>query len=259
MTEFQTLALSSRGAVATIYLNRPERNNSLTLRSLFEMRDLIRQLMIRPEIHIVVLTGRGGPGTGFCPGADLLAIPEGNAGSALDPGDLTPYQVPALLHEMPQVTIAAINGGVGGAGLGWACACDFRVAAESARFSTAFLNLGLAGDMALPWTLPKLVGSAKARELCFLSEKLTAEDAARMGLVTEVYPDDLFLDSLNGFVERLAGVAPEALRAMKANFLAAERLPLPDFSDYETMRHLALAKSPEVRQRMAEFGANRRV
>ena len=79
MTEFQTLALSSRGAVATIYLNRPERNNSLTLRSLFEMRDLIRQLMIRPEIHIVVLTGRGGPGTGFCPGADLLAIPEGNA------------------------------------------------------------------------------------------------------------------------------------------------------------------------------------
>ena len=79
-----------------------------------------------------------------------------------------------LLHEMPQVTIAAINGACAGAGLGWACACDLRYAVADAKFNTAFLDVAVAGDMGLPWTLPRIVGAGRARELSLLPRKLDA-------------------------------------------------------------------------------------
>ncbi len=87
---------------------------------------------------------------------------------------------------MPAVTIAAISGACAGAGFGWACACDLRVASQTARFNTAFLDVGVAGDMGGPWTLPRIVGAAKARELYFLPGKFDAAEALRIGLVSRV-------------------------------------------------------------------------
>src|SRR5215510_2826355 len=168
--------------VGWLLMNRPERMNGMTNQMLVETHDCLQQVASRSDVRVIVLTGEG---RGFCPGADLKHYA---AGETDVPSASHHFRVPVLLHEMPQVTIAAINGPCAGAGFGWACACDLRFAADSATFSSAFLNVASAGDMGGPWTLPRLVGAAKARELYFLPEKFGAQDALHAGLVTKVFP-----------------------------------------------------------------------
>ena len=93
--------------------------------------------------------------------------------------DVRLLRIPVLLHEMPQVTVAAINGACAGAGLGWACGCDLRLAAAGARFNTAFLDVGVAGDMGVPWSLSRIVGGARARELFFFDRQVRCRKALR--------------------------------------------------------------------------------
>jgi 2-(1,2-epoxy-1,2-dihydrophenyl)acetyl-CoA isomerase len=158
-----------------------------------------------------------------------------------------------LLHEMPKVTIAAINGACAGAGLAWACAADLRFCAESARFNTAFVNAGLSGDFGGTWTLPRIVGAAKARELYLLAEKFTAEDAERMGLVTRRLPDDQLIPEVHRVAARLAAMAPLALRQVKANLNDAARLPLDQLLDREGERMLRLGATDDAREAAAAF------
>src|SRR5262249_44548615 len=139
------------------------------------------------------------------------------------------FRVPVLLHEMPAVTIAAVNGACAGAALGWAAACDLRVAAAAGRFNVAFLAVGVAGDMGGPWTLPRIIGAARARELSFLPGKFDAEEALRIGLVSRVFADDRFRDEMRAIVERLAAAAPIAIRTLKRNFRDAEKMPLAEY------------------------------
>lgn len=222
------------------------------------MHGLLKDLALDGDVRVVVVTGSGGPGSGFLPGADLnYMLSADNADEVRsvesDPRYTDAYRVPALLHEMPQVTVAGINGAVAGAGLGWALACDFRVAAESARFNTAFLSLGVAGDMGLPWSLPRLVGAARARELCFLPGKFTAGQAEEMGLVSSLLPDASFVEGLRAFVARLLEFEPRALQTLKANFVSAEGMAFRDYLDLETARHLPLVRRDAARQGFARF------
>src|SRR5439155_16980537 len=154
----------------------------------------------------------------FCPGADLGHFTTGEADERLTPAQ---FRAAALLHEIPAVTVAAVNGACAGAGLGWALACDLRVAKASAKFNVAFLDVAVAGDMGGPWTLSRLVGASKARELYFLPGKFDAATASGMGLLARVFPDDSFADETEALVARLLAASPTALATMKANFLAA--------------------------------------
>ena len=149
---------------------------------------------------------------------------------------------------MPAVTIAAIDGACAGAGFGWACACDMRIATPSAKFNTAFLDVGVAGDMGGPWTLPRLVGAAKARELYFMPDKFDAAKALEIGLVSRVIPEAEFDAEIASIAKRLASAAPLALRAMKANFLAAERMGFADYIDLESRVHVDLFKTDDTRE-----------
>ena len=183
MANYQTLTYEKSGAVATVTLNRPDRMNGMTSLMVREAHDALAAAADDASVSVLVLTGAG---SSFCPGADLRAA---TAGERDVPADPHHFQVPVLLHEMPAITVAAINGACAGAGFGWACGCDLRVAARSAMFNTAFLNVAVAGDMGLPWSLPRLVGAARARELSFFSEKFSAEEAQRIGLVARVWDD----------------------------------------------------------------------
>ena len=170
--QFETILYEQDGPVVTITMNRPDRKNAMTNRMVRETGDALAYAAEDREVRVLVLTGAG---SSFCPGADLQAVAGGTvADEALSPSD---FRAPVLLHNMPAVTIAAINGACAGAGFGWACACDFRFAAASARFNTAFLEVGVAGDMGGPWTLARIVGPAKARELYMLPDKFGAVDA----------------------------------------------------------------------------------
>jgi 2-(1,2-epoxy-1,2-dihydrophenyl)acetyl-CoA isomerase len=247
---FKTLQVSRRGDVVTITLNRPHRNNAMTNLMAAEMTASLRDLASDRSIVVVVVTGEG---RGFCPGADLFQLSSDEPDTPIDPAN---FESAVLLHEMHAVTVAAINGACAGAGLGWAAACDLRYAARSAKFSTAFLARSVAGDMGLPWLLPRIVGSARARELCFFSRKFDAAAAADMGLVNAVFEDSEFRAAVFREVEQLSGTTPAAILALKQNFLAAERMSFRDFIDLETTRHLALYHSSEFRSSAARFAGS---
>ena len=228
---YETILFEATDGVGRLVLNRPERLNGMTNLMLIETHDCLEALAKRSDVRVLVLTGAG---SGFCPGADLKHYSGGEADVKSSPEH---FNVPLFLHRMPQVTIAAVNGACAGAGFGWACACDLRFAGRSAVFNSAFLNVASAGDMVGPWSLPRLVGAAKARELYFLPGKFYAEDALSMGLVSKVFDDDALAAEVDGVAERLAAASPHALRTMKQNFLDAESMDLATYIKVETERH----------------------
>jgi 2-(1,2-epoxy-1,2-dihydrophenyl)acetyl-CoA isomerase len=246
MTDFDTILYEKDGPVATLTLNRPDRMNAMTNRMVLETGRALAAAAEDPELRVLVLTGSG---RAFCPGADLQGVASGSINEdRLRPED---FRVPAQLHNLPAVTIAAVNGACAGAGLGWALACDLRIAARSAKFNTAFLDVGVAGDMGGPWSLGHLVGRAKARELYFLPDKFDADEALRIGMVNRVADDDRFRDEVALVVDRLRAAAPIALRTMKANFLDAERMDLAAFVGVETERHTRMFTTEDTREAFA--------
>jgi 2-(1,2-epoxy-1,2-dihydrophenyl)acetyl-CoA isomerase len=249
---YKTILFERNGAVATLTMNRPERMNGMTELMVHEAHDALAHAAEDPSIRVMVMIGAG---KAFCPGADLNIVAsqgeQPGADSANGRAEPRDYHVSTLLHEMPAVTIAAINGACAGAGFGWACACDFRFAAQSARFNTAFLDVGVAGDMGGPWTLPRLVGAARARELYFMPDKFGAEEALRIGLVTRVFSDETFRGEVAAIVERLASAAPIALRTMKSNFVEAERMDLGSYINLETARHIPMFLTHDTREAFA--------
>ena len=247
----QTILVERRGPVATVALNRPDKRNSIGGPMMVELHGALRAIAADPAVRVLVLRGAGAD---FCPGADVKHY--GGAGAAPAPrawSGTREFDVAVMLHEMPAVTVAAISGACAGAGFGWACACDLRIASQTAKFNTAFLDVGVAGDMGGPWTLPRLVGAAKARELYFLPGKFDAAEALRIGLVSRVAPVDAFEDEVAALVGRLAAAAPLALTAMKANFVAAEKMGFADYIGLESEKHMRLFQSDDTTEAFKAF------
>ena len=242
---FETILYEKVGTVATLTMNRPDRLNGMTKKMLREARECLTAAAEDRELRVLVLTGAGKT---FCPGADLQMVA---SDSDDEPSSTDDFRVPVLLHTMPAVTIAAINGACAGAGLGWACGCDIRYAATSARFNTAFLDVGVAGDMGGPWSLPRIVGAAKARELYFMPDKFDAEEALRIGLVTKVFADSSFREEVGAIVQRISEAAPIALRTMKAHFVEAERMDFASYVELESAHHLPMFLTHDTREAFA--------
>jgi 2-(1,2-epoxy-1,2-dihydrophenyl)acetyl-CoA isomerase len=243
--QFETILYEKSGPVATLTINRPDRLNGMTKKMLREAREALTAASDDREVRVLVLTGAGKT---FCPGADLQMVA---SDSDDEPSSTDDFRVPVLLHTMPAVTIAAINGACAGAGLGWALGCDLRYAAPSARFNTAFLDVGVAGDMGGPWSLPRIVGAAKARELYFMPDKFDAQEALRIGLVSRVFPDDTFRQEVGAIVNRIAEAAPIALRTMKAHFVEAERMDFASYIELESAHHLPMFSTHDTREAFA--------
>lgn len=237
--------LDQAGGIATITLDRPGRRNGVTVQMCVDLHRTVRDLAAS-DARVVVLRGAG---EDFSVGADLGGLPEGPRPDYAELAEV--YHAATLLHAMPQMTIAAIDGGCAGAGMGWAAACDFRFGTPETRFNTAFLNIGLSGDMGLPWTLSRILGGANARELLLAPEKLTGADALRLGLVTRLYARDALHAETRTVAERLAAFDPVALRTMKANLLSAERMDFAEYIELESARHLHLANRAGLAERMA--------
>jgi 2-(1,2-epoxy-1,2-dihydrophenyl)acetyl-CoA isomerase len=251
---YETLLVDRDGPVATVRLNRPDKRNSIGGPMMVELYEALAGLAADGSVRLVVLRGQGAD---FCPGADVKHYGgEGaSAAAATRPGWSTTreFNVSVMLHEMPAVTIAAISGACAGAGFGWACACDLRIASATARFNTAFLDVGVAGDMGGPWTLPRILGAAKARELYFLPGKFDAAEALRVGLVARVAAPEDFEAEIAALTTRLARAAPLALAAMKANFVAAEKVGFADFIALESEKHMRLFQSEDTTEAFKAF------
>jgi 2-(1,2-epoxy-1,2-dihydrophenyl)acetyl-CoA isomerase len=250
-----TVIYEVKDGIATITLNRPERLNTMNFELLEAALEAFETAASDESAKVVILTGAG---RGFCAGGDLSAGAGGGVatGGAVetDIGRLRRYmRTSELLHEMPKVTIAAINGPCAGAGLAWACATDLRYAATSAVFNTAFLTAGLSGDFGGTWTLPRLVGAAKARELYLLAERFTAADAERIGLTSKTLPDAELLPHVESVARRLLALAPLALRAIKQNLNDSLGLDFAELLNREAERHLRCGRSQDAKEAARAF------
>ena len=231
--------------VATLTLNRPDRLNALSSPMLEGLLEALPRLAADPNVAVVVLTGAG---RGFCAGGDVKSMAEGT--SQLGVEDAVQrlrgrMEVSRLLHEIPKPTIAMINGPAAGAGLAMALACDLRVAAESARLITAFAKVGFSGDFGGSYFLSKLIGSAKARELYYLGEPLTAAQALALGLLNSVVPDAELPGATAALAQRLARGPGIALGLMKRNFNAAETGTLSELLDLEALHQIRTARTED--------------
>jgi 2-(1,2-epoxy-1,2-dihydrophenyl)acetyl-CoA isomerase len=239
--------------IAVITLDRPERLNAIGDTMLPELHEHLRTVIDDGSIRALVLTGAG---RGFCAGGDLADVSQaGGAGRELarDVEMREHLRITERLHGMPKVTIAAVNGAAAGAGMAWACACDIRVAATDAFFVTAFLRVGQTGDYGLSWTLPRLVGVGRARELFLLGRRVSADEALRIGLVSEVVPRGELRERALTIGAAIVTAPPLTVAAMKANLQDAERLPLGELLDAETERFGANLATEDAREAARAF------
>ncbi|TQC46548.1 enoyl-CoA hydratase [Rhodococcus sp. WS4] len=243
------------GATATIEFDNPDRRNALSFDLLRDLGTALSGLSSSSHVRVVILTGRG---SDFCVGTDLAAPRETKTVRGKSIADDTERfrQINTMLnhfHQMPQVTIAAIDGGCAGAGLSLALAADLRIASERAVFNTAFLTAGLPGDLGGIWFMSRLLGGALARDLYLLPRKLSASEALGLGLVGSVVPAADLQETAQDTARRLASAAPLALRSMKQNLLQSSTTALGDYLAAEAERLVQCARSDDVREAAAAF------
>ena len=208
-TGTETLLGTVDDGVAVLTLNRPERRNALSLPMLDGLARTLAAVEVDDEVGCVVLTGAGGA---FCAGGDVRAMCEGEG--ADQPFDekvhrqrLSHRATSGKIWSMPKPVIAMLPGPAAGAGLALALACDLRYAADTAMITTAFAKVGFSGDYGGTWFLTQIVGTAKARELYYFSDRIPAEEAERLGVVNAVFPAAELEAEVLDRARRLAGRA----------------------------------------------------
>ncbi len=200
---FEDLLVEQQGGVVVATLNQPEKLNALSGGMRYSLRRLIGELPSRPDAKALVITGAG---RGFCSGADLAAGAGPAYKAATTPAEkIEPnYAWLDRMRKLDIPVIAAINGAAAGAGMAIACACDLRVMAAGAKLYSGFVRRGLGPDNGLSWTLPRLVGTARALQLLWTGEPITADEALRFGIVEQVAPDGEALVQALVLARRLA-------------------------------------------------------
>ncbi|MEO8463055.1 MAG: enoyl-CoA hydratase-related protein, partial [Chloroflexota bacterium] len=198
--------------VATITLNRPAALNSLTIPMKERLLGALETAAADPTVRAIVLTGAG---RAFCAGQDLRERLEPGAPPLDKELTLRYNPIVRAIRNAPQPVIAAINGVAAGAGASLAFACDLRIAAETASFVLAFGRIGLIPDSGATWTLPRLVGAARAAEIALLGDSVSAEEALRIGLVSRVVPADELGAAAAENAGRIAAGAPLAMTLTK--------------------------------------------
>ena len=224
----ESVLVERDGAVATVVMNRPEAMNALNGELLAALAARLRELEADASVRCVTLTGAGE--RAFSAGGDVKDMAARGPGAGHDASPVEPEPLEAamdrlaraeeaswLLHSMGKPTLAVINGACAGAALSLALACDLRIAAEGVDLLTAFARIGFSGDFGGSWFLTRIVGTAKARELYFLSEKVKAEEAQRLGIVNWVAPREKLRAEARALAQRLAAGPPIAYRYMKRN------------------------------------------
>jgi 2-(1,2-epoxy-1,2-dihydrophenyl)acetyl-CoA isomerase len=264
-TGTEDLLLEISDGIAVITMNRPDRRNALSPPMVSALAGVLALVETNDAVGCVVLTGAGGA---FCAGGDvkrMAAPPEDRSGDPASPPldavihrqRLSQRATSGRLWGMPKPTIAALPGAAAGAGLSLALACDLRYAVPGAVLTTAFAGVGLAGDYGGTWFLSQLVGSGKAKELYYFSERLSAEEAQRLGIVNDIFPSADFEREVMARARRLARGPSVAYRYMKENLNRAVAGELEDCMDLEVTHHVHSALTEDHREAAQAFVGKR--
>jgi enoyl-CoA hydratase len=234
--------------IRQLTLNRPEQLNTMNAELCEELHVALRTIGSERDCRAVILTGGG---RGFCAGVDLhgYGAAPGNDGSD-EPRDRLANQqhmsrAILALRALPQPVIAAVNGPAAGFGLALALGCDIRYAAPEAVFRAAFINIGVSNcDMAVSWLLPRLIGASRSHELMLTGRRFDAEEALRIGLVTDVVEQPLLLERALEAAAQIAAQAPWGIRLTKQGMWSA----------LEIASEQAAVEYEDRQQIMATFG-----
>jgi enoyl-CoA hydratase/carnithine racemase len=245
-----------RDRVALITLNRPEARNALSDRLTPALRRMIKQCGYDPGVGALLITGAG---NAFCAGGDVKGM-----GSNATKAEMTIEQRVAELRTRQRTltgalvavrkpTIAALPGPAAGAGLALALACDIRIAAESAIMATGYVRIALTGDYGIAWLLTQLVGTSRARELMFLSERIDARRCEALGLVNRVVPDVELAEAAFALARSLAEGPSIALACMKDNLDHAVTSDFLQSMDQEADHMVRAARTTDHKEAVRAF------
>jgi 2-(1,2-epoxy-1,2-dihydrophenyl)acetyl-CoA isomerase len=243
--------------IATLTLNRPERLNALSTDIRTGLLEALERLGHDKAVGCIILTGAG---RGFCAGGDVKSMGERSTAGFEHraAGIQFSNRIPMLMRTIPKTIIAMVNGVAVGAGLSTALACDLRIAARSARFGTGFLKIGLSGDWGGSWTLTRLIGTAKARELYLLGDMVSAEEALALGMVNRVADDADLATATSAIARRIADLPQIAVGYTKRNLHAAETGDFQTVLDLEAFNQARCSQTEDHREAVKAFTEKRR-
>jgi enoyl-CoA hydratase/carnithine racemase len=254
--EFRYILLEKKDHVATITLNRPDKMNALNEGMFDEIAAALADLAEDDDMRVVVLTGAG---RAFCAGADLRAdegeqvLREPNAEAIRRGVRRSSRGCIEGLQQLPQPTIAMVNGACVGAGFDLALACDMRTGSEKTRFMVAYTRIGMIPGQGGAWMLAHVVGLPKAAELLFTGDFINAEDAARCGLLNRLVAADDLEKETTDLAGRIASVPPLANRINKMHLYRMLQMDLATALDFAAASQPILITSEDSQEAMNAF------
>ena len=244
--------------VGYLIMNRPEARNAMSSEMNGALQEKIAEFELDEEVRCVVLTGAG---NAFCAGGDVKGMNAKNEGdSEKDTIDKAIHRqrdnqrgTSGKLYKMPKPTIASLPGAAAGAGLSYALSCDLRIMSSTAFMTTAFAKVGFSGDYGGTYFMSQLIGSAKARELYFLSDRVSAEDALSLGLTNWVVDADNLEAKTKEIAEKLATGPSVAYRYMKENLNRAMNGDVDECLDLEATHHVHCGQTTDHKNAVKAF------
>lgn len=256
MTIRNTITLEANEGIALLTLNRPEVLNSINMELIAEVRAALAEVKADANLRVLVMTGAG---RGFCAGADLAAQGARQEGMSVGQGVAHGMEVafnPMMreLMDLGKPVIAAVNGMTAGGGVGLALAADIVIAARSATFIQVFgPRLGLIPDLGTTWTLPRLVGRARALGLALTGDRLAAETAAEWGMIWKCVDDDALMGEAMSLAQKLAKGPTNAFAEIKKALDISERHTFAEQLDYERETQGQLGDHPNFIEGVTAF------
>ena len=252
--EHATVTSEPRAGYHVITLNRPDKLNSFNVQQHADLRVALDRAEADRACRAVILTGAG---RGFCAGQDLsdrsVTVNAGETPNLNDTLGLHYNPLVRRLAAFPVPVICAVNGIAAGAGANIALACDIVIAAKSAKFLQAFAKIGLMPDAGGTWTLPRLVGPARARGLAMLAEPIDAETAERWGMIYKVFDDAALMPAAEAMAQKLAQSSTAALVTIREALSKAESNTLDQQLEVERVLQQRLATAPDYAEGVTAF------
>lgn len=248
--DFEYIRFEAAGGVATITLNRPDVYNALNDAITYELQDALKKVAKDDSIRVLVLTGAG---KAFCAGQDLKAVSGQEKRSFLESLHKRYNPIISAMRSLPKPIICRLNGVAAGAGCSLALACDMIIAAEEATLIEVFINIGLVPDSGSSWFLPRLVGSAKAFELCTMGSKVKASEALQLGLVNRVAKADKLDAVVKEYTDYFSQAPTKSIGLIKRMLAKSATATLDEMLEFEAWCQEIAGTSSDYKEGVTAF------
>jgi len=255
MGAYQFLLFRTADGIATVSLNRPEVYNALNDAITFELQDVLKVVAKDESVRVVVLTGEG---KAFCAGQDLKESSASPNRSFMESLQKRYNPIIRAMRSLPKPVICRLNGVAAGAGCSIALACDLIIASEEAILTQVFINIGLVPDSGSSYFIPRLVGMAKAFELCTMGTKIKAGEAVGLGLINRAVSPDQLDAAVSEYTTYFANAPTKSIGLIKKMLQKSAHATLDEMLEYEAWCQEIAGSSADYKEGVAAFLAKRK-